>query len=172
VVGGSSGVRKLYHTGGVGGGGGGQFSTIMFPESVWLKYSPIPVGRRGVISSFKWFLPAFLRVEEGGMVVGINSMDPWMDAKLNSETHLKHYFFRFLHIFEHVWLISLQQVLIWPQKYFFFKFFLTWVSKNAEFDVNGNEISIKFCVFFIPISKCCEKNICGVILALFTNFES
>ena len=31
---------------------------------------------------------------------------------------------------------------------------------------NGFEISIKFCVFFIQISKCCEKNICGVILAL------
>jgi len=26
--------------------------------------------------------------------------------------------------------------------------------------------------FLIPISKCFEKNICGVILALFTNFES
>ncbi len=32
---------------------------------VWLNRSPIPVGRRGVISSFKWFPPAFPRVEEG-----------------------------------------------------------------------------------------------------------
>ncbi len=30
---------------------------------VWLNHSPIPVGRRGVISSVKWFLPAFPRVE-------------------------------------------------------------------------------------------------------------
>jgi hypothetical protein len=29
-------------------------------------YSPIPVGRRGVISSFRWFLPAFPHVEERG----------------------------------------------------------------------------------------------------------
>jgi hypothetical protein len=35
-------------------------------DMVWLHHSPIPVGRRGVISSFKWFLPAFPRVEEGG----------------------------------------------------------------------------------------------------------
>jgi hypothetical protein len=77
-----------------------------------------------------------------------------MDAKLNSETHLKYYFFRFLRIFEHVWLISLQQVLIGPQKYLLqicYKFFLLWVSKNAEFDVNGNEISIKFCLFYTHI---------------------
>jgi hypothetical protein len=33
---------------------------------VWLYRSPIPVGRRGVISSFKWFLPPSLRVEGGG----------------------------------------------------------------------------------------------------------
>jgi hypothetical protein len=26
---------------------------------VWLHHSPIPIGRSGVISSFKWFLPAF-----------------------------------------------------------------------------------------------------------------
>ena len=35
---------------------------------VWLYRSPIPVGRRGVISSIKLFLPAFHRVEEGGGV--------------------------------------------------------------------------------------------------------
>ncbi len=28
-------------------------------DMVWLYLSPIPVGRRWVISSFKWFLPAF-----------------------------------------------------------------------------------------------------------------
>jgi hypothetical protein len=33
---------------------------------VWLNLSPIPEGRRGVISSFKLFLPAFPRVKEGG----------------------------------------------------------------------------------------------------------
>ncbi len=33
---------------------------------VWLNRSPIPVGRSGLISSFKWFLPACLRVDEGG----------------------------------------------------------------------------------------------------------
>jgi hypothetical protein len=33
---------------------------------VWLHRWPIPVGRRGVISSFKWFLHALLHVEEGG----------------------------------------------------------------------------------------------------------
>ncbi len=30
-----------------------------------LNRTPIPVGRRGVIFLFKWFLPAFPRVEEG-----------------------------------------------------------------------------------------------------------
>ncbi len=28
-------------------------------DMVWLYRSPIPVGRRGIISSFKFFLPAF-----------------------------------------------------------------------------------------------------------------
>ncbi len=41
---------------------------------VWLNRSPIPVGRRGVISLFKWFLPAFPRVEEGG---GIGAL--WLE---------------------------------------------------------------------------------------------
>ncbi len=31
----------------------------------WLYCSPIPVGRRGVISSFKWFLPAFATRRRG-----------------------------------------------------------------------------------------------------------
>ncbi len=46
---------------------------------VWLNRSPIPVGRRGVISSFKWFLPAFPR--EGG---GRHPVTPthWPIAKL------------------------------------------------------------------------------------------
>jgi hypothetical protein len=34
-------------------------------DMVWLYRSPIPVGRRGVISSFKLFLTAFPRVERG-----------------------------------------------------------------------------------------------------------
>ncbi len=33
---------------------------------VWLYRSPIPVGRRGVISSVKCFLPAFATLEEKG----------------------------------------------------------------------------------------------------------
>ncbi len=33
---------------------------------VWLYHSPIPVGRRGVIYLFKWFLPAVAGLEEGG----------------------------------------------------------------------------------------------------------
>ncbi len=37
---------------------------------VWLNRSPIPVGRREVISSFKWFLPAFPRVQEWGVGIG------------------------------------------------------------------------------------------------------
>ncbi len=37
-------------------------------DMVWLHRSPISVGRRGVIFSFKWFLPALLHVEEGGGV--------------------------------------------------------------------------------------------------------
>ncbi len=32
----------------------------------WLNLSPIPVGRRGVISSFKWFLPVFATHRGGG----------------------------------------------------------------------------------------------------------
>ncbi len=38
---------------------------------VWQYRSPILVGRRGIISSFKWFLPAVaMRLEEGGGDVG------------------------------------------------------------------------------------------------------
>jgi hypothetical protein len=36
------------------------------PELVWLNLSPIPVGRRGVISSLKWFLPFFATRRGGG----------------------------------------------------------------------------------------------------------
>ncbi len=35
-------------------------------DMVWLYRSPIPVGRRRVISSLKWFLPASLHVFERG----------------------------------------------------------------------------------------------------------
>jgi hypothetical protein len=34
---------------------------------VWLNCSPVTVGMRGVFCSFKLFLPAFPRVEEGGV---------------------------------------------------------------------------------------------------------
>ncbi len=34
-------------------------------DMIWLYLSPIPVGRRGAICSFKWFLPAFATLEEG-----------------------------------------------------------------------------------------------------------
>ncbi len=34
-------------------------------DMVWLYGSPIPVGRRGEITSFKWFLPAFRGVGVG-----------------------------------------------------------------------------------------------------------
>ncbi len=35
-------------------------------DMVWLYCSLIPVGRRGVFYSFKWFLPAFAALEECG----------------------------------------------------------------------------------------------------------
>jgi len=35
-------------------------------DMIWLYLSPIPVGRRGAICAFKWFLPAFATSEEGG----------------------------------------------------------------------------------------------------------
>ncbi len=35
-------------------------------DMVWLYHSPIPVGWRGVIYSFKWFLPALTGLEDGG----------------------------------------------------------------------------------------------------------
>jgi hypothetical protein len=35
-------------------------------DSVWLYRSPIPVGRRGVLYLFKWFLPAFAAPKVGG----------------------------------------------------------------------------------------------------------
>ncbi len=41
-------------------------------EMVWLYRSPIPVGRRGVFYSFKWFLPAFVVLGGGG---GQHSVD-------------------------------------------------------------------------------------------------
>jgi hypothetical protein len=43
---------------------------------VWLNRSPIPVGRRGVNSSFQLFLPAFPRVEEGRVGVGTPCAPP------------------------------------------------------------------------------------------------
>ncbi len=57
-----------------------QFSTFAYRESshrrksaAWHKFdmvrlyrTPIPVGRRGVFYSFKWFLPAFAALREAG----------------------------------------------------------------------------------------------------------
>jgi hypothetical protein len=37
---------------------------------VWLNFSPIPVGRRGVIPSFKLFLPVLATLRGGGEGVG------------------------------------------------------------------------------------------------------
>ncbi len=67
----------------------------------WLYCSPIPVGRRGVISLFKWFLPAFPRVEEGGGV-GIlwGSLEQGQGEKFflpKSRTHV--YFVTEAHLF-------------------------------------------------------------------------
>jgi hypothetical protein len=39
-------------------------------DIVWMNLSPIPVGRRGVISSFKLLLPCFPLLEERGVGVG------------------------------------------------------------------------------------------------------
>jgi len=40
------------------GEGGGDSHLRKF-NMVWLNRSPIPVGRRGIISTFKLFIPAF-----------------------------------------------------------------------------------------------------------------
>jgi hypothetical protein len=37
---------------------------------------------------------------------------------------------------------------------------------------NRFEIGVKFCVFFIPILNCCERQKFAVCLALFANFEA
>jgi hypothetical protein len=50
-------------------------SSIWYGLAVSLAY-PIPVGRRGVISSFKWFLIAFPREEEEGVGVGTLWLHP------------------------------------------------------------------------------------------------
>ncbi len=44
---------------------------------VWLYWSPIPVGRRGVFSSFKWFLPAFATRRGRGGGVGTLWLNPF-----------------------------------------------------------------------------------------------
>ena len=59
-----------------------------------------------------------------------------MDGKLNSMIHYK---FNFLSFFERIWFISMQKVLIWPQKYFS-QLFSIWLSQHAEFDVNFESI--------------------------------
>ncbi len=53
-------VQPLYSIGGF------HIGARAILDMAWLYCSPISVGRRGVISLFKWFLPAFPRVEEGG----------------------------------------------------------------------------------------------------------
>ncbi len=55
-------------------------------DMVWQYCSPIAVGRRGVISSFKWFLPASPRQGGGGAsqqpVITMSLMD-FLDPKPN-----------------------------------------------------------------------------------------
>jgi hypothetical protein len=51
-------------------------------DMVWLYRSPIPVEGRGVISSFKLFLPAFPRVEERGVRVGTL----WREDRLSDQS--------------------------------------------------------------------------------------
>jgi hypothetical protein len=80
--------------------GVGWSSAIMFPESVWLYHSP-----NFIVQMISTCLPLCRGRGDGGRhPVGYNnfdffgkikSMDPWMDAKLNSKTHLKQNLFRF-----------------------------------------------------------------------------
>ncbi len=50
---------------------------------VWLYRSPTPVVRRGVISSFRWFLPAFAALKERGR--GSASCDADLDPIDNAD---------------------------------------------------------------------------------------
>ncbi len=53
-------------------------------EMVWLYRWPIPVGKRGIISSFKWFLPAFPNCRKGGRVGTLCVL--YTPARKNRET--------------------------------------------------------------------------------------
>jgi hypothetical protein len=69
-----------------------------------------------------------------------------MGEKMKSTTHLQNTFFDFLSRFLRIWLQSLQTVVIWPPK----KFFWTKskkISKNAEFhaDFESVENVVKKC---------------------------
>ncbi len=79
-------------------------------DMIWLHRSPIPVGRRGVISSFKWFLPAFATRrgwERGSAPCGIYSLRLellyWLPGLTASWDFLRLYrlidWSRFLHVF-------------------------------------------------------------------------
>ncbi len=59
-------------------GGFTRRKSAAFPkfDMVWLNGSLLPLGIRGVISSFKWFLPAFPRVKGGGSVGTLCSRPP------------------------------------------------------------------------------------------------
>ncbi len=57
-------------------------------DMLWLNRSPIPVGRRGVISSLKKLLPAIPRVEDGEGGVGVSTL--WFLVEVESvQTSLK-----------------------------------------------------------------------------------
>jgi hypothetical protein len=77
-----------------------------------------------------------------------------MGAKLKSKTHLLNTFFDFLSRFLRIRLQSLQKVLIWPPKIFFWKKSEK-ISKNAEFhaDLESVEKVVKKCNKKKVISK-------------------
>ncbi len=54
-------------------------------DMVWPNLSPIPVGSRGVISSFRWFLPVFATRREGGrakaQIFKIKTNEFWSESE-------------------------------------------------------------------------------------------
>ncbi len=51
-------------------------------DMVWLCCALIPIGEEGVISSFKWFLSALPRVEEGGGCGSAPCAEHWTNLEL------------------------------------------------------------------------------------------
>ncbi len=66
---------------------------------VWLNRSRIPVGRRGVISLFQWFLPAFPRVEGGG---GSAPCDQCREFRINA-TYVKKMYHSLKFLCSRIW---------------------------------------------------------------------